>query len=122
MEAPVIIGIIALIILIAVYNGLFIINDRAKWKATGWVIRVILVAMLWWYAPPWVVLLGINLAWTGYDMIIRLIMRVPIWHHGITSWTEKILPAYMLWGAKLFFFVIFVIEISKQAYLLWHLK
>lgn len=85
-------------LLLAFYNGYFIINNSKVWHGIGFVIRALLMFVLW----PDVLLMSVYLwvVWPLYDVIIRLIMGVSPWHRGTTAWFDRMIPPAVMYTAK----------------------
>lgn len=86
-------------VLLAAYNGQFITGASTSWHRTGFIIRALLLPLLW--PDVTAMLIYTWLSWVAYDAIINVYMRLP-WHHtGGTSWIETHIPTAWLWFGKI---------------------
>lgn len=95
--------IIALIILLtAAWNGLVIkwglAEDKSKvakiskyWHGVGFVIRGLLVILIYLLSTWQMALIAAFLSWIPYNMIINLCMRQPLFYIGKTSTIDKLI-------------------------------
>jgi hypothetical protein len=109
MEKEILILIIG--VLLAFYNGQFLTNRSKQWHTTGWVIRALLMVVLW---PNMLYMAAfINVAWLFYDIIINLYLNQKWWYTGKNAFIDKYVPFGIVWSLKGLFFVILLIEIYK---------
>lgn len=105
METCKILTVLVLGLLLAAYNGLFILHRRTgqprysvRWHRVGWFIRAGLIVLLY---PSWFwMLVYLNIAWTFYDVIINLYMGVPVFYQGKTAWFDKTFSRGLLFSLK----------------------
>jgi hypothetical protein len=75
-------------VLLGMYNGQFITGASKSWHGTGFVIRALLMFVLW--PDPTLMVVYFWIAWVAYDLIINFYMKVP-WHYqGETAWFDLI--------------------------------
>lgn len=112
-------------ILLAFYNGYFIIyskeTDTIKkkkysdiWHSLGWFIRALFVIILY---PNWLnILIYTNIAWTLYDIIIALIMKQKWYYQGNTSIMERNIPNWVIYTGKIIILTLTIILWAKKTY------
>lgn len=90
--------VLVLAVLLACYNGQFITGASRSWHGTGFVIRALLLPLLW----PDVTLMLIYtwLSWVLYDVIINWYMKQPWNYVGTTAWFDR-LPGFVIALLKL---------------------
>lgn len=93
--------ILSIAILLALYNGQFINNKTKAWHRTGFIIRALIMVLLW---PNWILMLVyFNLAWTVYDIIINVFyLKVPWWYQGETGWIDSNISPDVIFPLKFF--------------------
>ena len=90
--------IISLAVLLAMYNGQFITKRSKAWHTTGFVIRALIMVLLW--PDITLMLIYLWLAWPVYDIIINKYMGQKWNYVGLTSWFDR-LPGYPVMLAKI---------------------
>lgn len=83
--------ILTLAVLLAAYNGQFITGASKSWHGTGFLIRALIMLLLW--PDLTLMLIYLWLAWPVYDIIINCYMRVKWNYVGSTSWFDR-LPGF----------------------------
>jgi len=85
--------VILLAVLLGMYNGQFITKRSKAWHMTGFVIRALLMVLLW----PDITLMLVYfwLAWPVYDIIINKYMGQKWNYVGSTSWFDR-LPGFLV--------------------------
>lgn len=93
---------LAIILLTAIWNGLVIkwglAEDKSKvakiskyWHGVGFVIRGLLVILIYLLSTWQMALIAAFLSWIPYNMIINICMRQPLFYIGRTSTIDKLI-------------------------------
>lgn len=97
--------------MLGVYNGQFLTHRTKGWHITGWWIRALLMFGLW---PDFLhMIIYINLAWAGYDLIINAFLKQKWYYQGKTAIMDKNIPPEITFGIKFVLLIIMISEIWK---------
>jgi len=80
---------ISIIILFAIWNGYKITGKSNAWHSVGFIIRLLLVGLVYIDRGIWVALLAGFIAWIPYNGIINIFLKQKFFYIGITSVIDK---------------------------------